>query len=101
MKRATIQDPVTGKLRHADYRVSKSAWLSPEHHEFVRKMAIRAQAVTGLDIRSAGKILTYFTVFYVDIETTFLKKSKSEFVSAQLLLYVNLSICIFHTVYKF
>lgn len=56
LRRATIQDPITGKLRHADYRVSKSAWLSPTDHEFVRKIGIRAQAVTGLDMNAAEQL---------------------------------------------
>jgi len=61
LKRATIQDPLTGELRHADYRVSKSAWLSPYDHEFVRKICNRAEAATGLDIRYAGNILSVQT----------------------------------------
>ncbi|XP_066912755.1 prolyl 4-hydroxylase subunit alpha-1-like [Clytia hemisphaerica] len=56
LKRATIQDPITGQLRHADYRVSKSAWLSPSRHEFVRQIALRAQSATNLDIRSSEQL---------------------------------------------
>ena len=54
LRRATIQDPVTGLLRSADYRVSKSAWLAPSDYEFVRQIALRAQDATNLDIRFAG-----------------------------------------------
>lgn len=56
LSRATIQDPVTGKLRYANYRVSKSAWLSPSDYGFVRKMAKRSEAITGLNMRSAEQL---------------------------------------------
>lgn len=50
LKRATIQDPITGKLRYADYRVSKSAWLSSDAYQEVRNLRKHADAVTGLDM---------------------------------------------------
>ena len=50
LQRATIMDPITGKLRHAEYRVSKSTWLPPEDYEEVRKLRERATAVTGNEI---------------------------------------------------
>ena len=53
LQRSAIQDPITGKMRHADYRVSKSAWLSPNDHEEVRKLRIRAAAVTHMDMTYA------------------------------------------------
>ena len=39
--------------------MSKSAWLEPHDHEFVRKIALRTEAVTNLDMRSAGKNLRH------------------------------------------
>ena len=56
LRRATIQDPITGKLRYADYRVSKSTWLSPDVYPEVHELKIRAEAVTGLDLTSAEQL---------------------------------------------
>jgi len=56
LRRATIQDPITGKLRYADYRVSKSAWLDPDQYSVVGDLKVRAQAVTGLDLKSAEQL---------------------------------------------
>jgi len=56
LRRATIQDPITGKLRHADYRVSKSAWLSPHEHKFVTSLYVRSQAATGMDLKAAEQL---------------------------------------------
>jgi len=56
LKRATIQDPITGKLRYADYRVSKSTWLDPNSYPEVHEMKVRAEAVTGLDLTSAEQL---------------------------------------------
>lgn len=56
LKRAVIQDPLTDQLRIADYRISKSAWLSPVYHAEVRKLQKRAEAVTGLDLKYAEQL---------------------------------------------
>merc|ERR1712002_12034 len=56
LRRATIQDPVTGKLRFADYRVSKSAWLDPHTYPYLKGIQRRAEAATGLDIEYAEQL---------------------------------------------
>ncbi|XP_065651339.1 prolyl 4-hydroxylase subunit alpha-1 isoform X1 [Hydra vulgaris] len=56
LRRATIQDPITGKLRHADYRISKSAWLSTNKYNFLQALEARTQATTGLDLSYAEQL---------------------------------------------
>lgn len=49
LNRATIQNPQTGNLETADYRVSKHAWLRPDHGEIVQTINDRIMDYTGLD----------------------------------------------------
>ena len=56
LRRATIQDPITGKLRYADYRVSKSTWLDPNIYPEVAELKRRAEAATGLNLTSAEQL---------------------------------------------
>jgi len=56
LRRATIQDPITGKLRYADYRVSKSTWLDPYTYPEIHELKLRAEAVTGLNLTSAEQL---------------------------------------------
>lgn len=51
LNRATVHDPKTGELVFADYRISKSAWLSPEMDETVHNIINKVGDVTGLDMR--------------------------------------------------
>jgi len=51
LKRATIQNPTTGNLETADYRVSKHAWLQPKDGQVVQKLNDRIMDYTGLDTR--------------------------------------------------
>ena len=52
LKRATVHDPITGKLKYANYRISKSAWIHQKNDRFVRKLYKRISRVTGLDERA-------------------------------------------------
>uniref|UniRef100_A0A0P5RN90 procollagen-proline 4-dioxygenase n=1 Tax=Daphnia magna TaxID=35525 RepID=A0A0P5RN90_9CRUS len=52
-KRATIRNPKTGELEHANYRISKSAWLKTEEHEHIFKVTRRVGDITGLDMATA------------------------------------------------
>merc|ERR1719410_912464 len=52
LKRATVNNPQTGKLEFANYRISKSAWLNAWHDkDLLKKMNNRIDALTGLDMR--------------------------------------------------
>lgn len=48
--RATVHNSKTGKLEHADYRVSKSAWLKKESHKVVKDIVERIAHVTNLTL---------------------------------------------------
>ena len=54
LSRATVQNPRTGKLEFAEYRVSKHAWLGPRHHEVVYNLNQRIMDITGLDTRGVA-----------------------------------------------
>ncbi|XP_068113761.1 prolyl 4-hydroxylase subunit alpha-1 isoform X2 [Hyperolius riggenbachi] len=56
LRRATVHDPLTGELVTAQYRVSKSAWLSGYEHPVVTKINTRIQEVTGLDVTTAEEL---------------------------------------------
>lgn len=49
--RATIHNPSTGKLEHANYRVSKSAWLKKRDGDpVIAKITNRIEAITNLNM---------------------------------------------------
>ncbi|RXN08895.1 prolyl 4-hydroxylase subunit alpha-1-like isoform X1 [Labeo rohita] len=56
LKRATVHDPITGKLTTAQYRVSKSAWLSGYEHSTIEKINQRVEDVTGLEMDTAEEL---------------------------------------------
>lgn len=56
LRRATVHDPQTGKLTTAQYRVSKSAWLSGYEHPMVEHVNQRIQDLTGLDVSTAEEL---------------------------------------------
>lgn len=56
LQRATVHNPVTGKLEFADYRTSKSAWLDESHDVLVEVMNRRIDAYTGLNMETAEKL---------------------------------------------
>ena len=51
LQRATIQNPRTGNLEFAEYRVSKHAWLGPDSGETVANIFSRVMDLIGLDVR--------------------------------------------------
>lgn len=51
--RATVHNAKTGKLEHATYRISKSAWLKPDDDLVIYRVNSRIGAVTGLDMNTA------------------------------------------------
>nr|XP_039269092.1 prolyl 4-hydroxylase subunit alpha-1-like [Styela clava] len=53
LNRATVQNPATGILEPADYRVSKSAWLQDKESNVIRRISARIAAATGLSMKSA------------------------------------------------
>uniref|UniRef100_A0A0N4Z265 procollagen-proline 4-dioxygenase n=1 Tax=Parastrongyloides trichosuri TaxID=131310 RepID=A0A0N4Z265_PARTI len=56
LARATVQDSVTGKLVHASYRISKSAWLKEQEHEVVRRINRRIDMMTNLEQETAEEL---------------------------------------------
>ncbi|CBY36968.1 unnamed protein product [Oikopleura dioica] len=57
---ATVQDPITGKLVNADYRISESAWLPANtdsaQDEKLRQFRKRISIITGLTMERAEDI---------------------------------------------
>lgn len=49
LKRATVQNSKTGELEHANYRISKSAWLKGEEHPVIARINRRIEDFTGLN----------------------------------------------------
>ncbi|XP_056386425.1 prolyl 4-hydroxylase subunit alpha-1 isoform X5 [Hyla sarda] len=56
LRRATVHDPVTGQLTTAQYRVSKSAWLSGYEDPVIARINARIQELTGLDVSTAEEL---------------------------------------------
>uniref|UniRef100_A0A672RS31 procollagen-proline 4-dioxygenase n=1 Tax=Sinocyclocheilus grahami TaxID=75366 RepID=A0A672RS31_SINGR len=56
LKRATVHDPIMGKLTTAHYRVSKSAWLSGYEHSTIEKINQRIEDITGLEMDTAEEL---------------------------------------------
>ncbi|MCJ8736526.1 hypothetical protein PDJAM_G00013510 [Pangasius djambal] len=56
LKRATVHDPATGKLTTAQYRVSKSAWLTVYEHPVIARINQRIEDITGLDMLTAEEL---------------------------------------------
>uniref|UniRef100_A0A8C5FAU5 Prolyl 4-hydroxylase, alpha polypeptide I b n=1 Tax=Gadus morhua TaxID=8049 RepID=A0A8C5FAU5_GADMO len=74
LRRATVHDPLTGKLTTALYRVSKSAWLTGYDDPLIDKINQRIEDLTGLEMDTAeemqvelnfvfGKIHNNFNIF--------------------------------------
>lgn len=53
LNRATVHNPVTGKLEYANYRISKSCWLNEGHDELIGRVNRRMTALTGLNLETA------------------------------------------------
>uniref|UniRef100_A0A6I8QR21 Prolyl 4-hydroxylase subunit alpha-1 n=1 Tax=Xenopus tropicalis TaxID=8364 RepID=A0A6I8QR21_XENTR len=56
LRRATISNPITGVLETAQYRISKSAWLSAYEDPVVARLNRRIEGVTGLDMSTAEEL---------------------------------------------
>ena len=56
LKRATVQNSVTGTLETAKYRISKSAWLTNREHQVVHRISQRISDITGLDLSTAEEL---------------------------------------------
>lgn len=56
LNRATIQDPNTGELRVADYRISKSAWLKYESDETLMTIKRKTEDASGLTLDTAEEL---------------------------------------------
>lgn len=51
LHRATIHNPQTGKLEHANYRVSKSAWIQKRGSDpIINRITDRLEAITNLNM---------------------------------------------------
>ena len=40
----------------ATYRISKSAWLKDEEHEYIRNIGLRVEDMTGLTVKTAEEL---------------------------------------------
>uniref|UniRef100_A0A1A8FV77 Prolyl 4-hydroxylase subunit alpha-1 n=1 Tax=Nothobranchius korthausae TaxID=1143690 RepID=A0A1A8FV77_9TELE len=56
LRRATVHDPQTGKLTTAQYRVSKSAWLTAYEDPMIEKINQRIEDLTGLEMDTAEEL---------------------------------------------
>jgi len=56
LKRATVQNPATGQLETAYYRVSKSAWLKDEEDRLVDRVSAKVKAASGLSMETAEEL---------------------------------------------
>uniref|UniRef100_A0A4W5NWT2 procollagen-proline 4-dioxygenase n=1 Tax=Hucho hucho TaxID=62062 RepID=A0A4W5NWT2_9TELE len=56
LRRATVHDPLTGKLTTAQYRVSKSAWLTAFEHPLIDQINQRIEDLTGLEMDTAEQL---------------------------------------------
>jgi len=48
LQRATVTNRNTGNLEFADYRISKSGWLEDYEGEFIERLSLKLEAITGL-----------------------------------------------------
>lgn len=53
LNRATVHNPITGKLEFAHYRISKNCWLNGNHDELIERINRRTTALTGLNLQTA------------------------------------------------
>ncbi|XP_028982847.1 prolyl 4-hydroxylase subunit alpha-1b isoform X2 [Betta splendens] len=56
LRRATVHDPQTGKLTTAQYRVSKSAWLTGYDDQMIETINQRIEDITGLEMDTAEEL---------------------------------------------
>uniref|UniRef100_A0A7N6BWH5 Prolyl 4-hydroxylase subunit alpha-1 n=1 Tax=Anabas testudineus TaxID=64144 RepID=A0A7N6BWH5_ANATE len=56
LRRATVHDPQTGKLTTAQYRVSKSAWLTGYDDPMIETINQRIEDLTGLEMDTAEEL---------------------------------------------
>ncbi|MEQ2262616.1 Prolyl 4-hydroxylase subunit alpha-1 [Xenotaenia resolanae] len=56
LRRATVHDPQTGKLTTAQYRVSKSAWLTADEDPVIERINERIEDITGLEMDTAEEL---------------------------------------------
>ena len=61
LNRVLVQDPETGILINADYRISESAWLKPtgngeENDKIIQKYRKRISMITGLTMERAEDV---------------------------------------------
>jgi len=56
LKWATVQDPATGQLVNAAYRISESAWLRADSHAVVSNYRKRISMITGLTMERAEDV---------------------------------------------
>ncbi|XP_031552894.1 prolyl 4-hydroxylase subunit alpha-2-like isoform X2 [Actinia tenebrosa] len=53
LNRATVHNPLTGKLETAQYRISKNCWLTKKDGNVIQKIENRIAAMTRLDLQTA------------------------------------------------
>jgi prolyl 4-hydroxylase len=55
-KRATVQNPQTGELEPAYYRVSKSGWVKDEEHPIIKRVSVKSGTIANLTIETVEEL---------------------------------------------
>lgn len=53
LRRAIVRSPITGKYETAEYRISKSGWLTDREHPSLAFLSHLVSAVTNLSMSTA------------------------------------------------
>ncbi len=79
LRRATVQNSKTGQLETAHYRISKSAWLTENDHEVVRRVNQRIGDITGLTTKTAEElqVVNYGIGGHYDAHYDFARKEET------------------------
>ncbi|ETN72504.1 tetratricopeptide repeat protein [Necator americanus] len=80
LKRATVQNAVTGELETASYRISKSAWLKEEEHPVIGRVNRRIEDMTNLNQKTSEDLQVIISVVMRSYNDLF-KEEKNAFKS--------------------
>jgi len=81
LMRATVQNPQTGILETAYYRISKSAWLKDEEDVAVAAVSGKVQKATGLSLETAEElqVVNYGIGGHYEPHFDFARKDEKDF----------------------
>ncbi|GMT24855.1 hypothetical protein PFISCL1PPCAC_16152, partial [Pristionchus fissidentatus] len=80
LRRATVQNSVTGELETASYRISKSAWLKEEEHPVIARINKRIDMMTNLEQSTSEElqVANYGLGGHYDPHYDFARRSREE-----------------------